>query len=130
MLHLSHHAQIKLLKDTGFYFLSLYLTVVRCCAPDTSARALCQHAQLHHTSHTHTHLIYLSTIQPPTSKAPSALCPRCSSRYVGSLMQKKSQCASVNVCPCSCLCSVCFAGVGAERAQRGRDLNLCTVFPL
>lgn len=71
--HITHRLNCS--KTQDFFFLSLYLTVVRCCAPDTSARALCQHAQLHHTSHTHTHLssTFLQFSLPPQRRhLPSA----------------------------------------------------------
>lgn len=46
--------------------------------------------------------------QPPTSNTPSAFYSCCSLLFVPPVMQKKSQCASVNVCLCSHLFSVCF----------------------
>lgn len=84
-------------------------------------------------THTHPHphtLFYLSTFQLPTSKAPSGLCPRCSSRYVPPAMQKKSQCASVNVCLCSHLFSVCFTVVHRHTSTVSPKRHISEPFPL
>lgn len=113
---------IKMAKVAGT-ILTFTLTSICCCARNTSVRTLCQLSQHHHTSHTH--LVYLSTFQPPTSKAPSALCPRCTSRYVPPVMQKKSQCASVNVCLCSCLFSVCFTVVHQHLSTASLRQHIC-----
>lgn len=109
-----------------FFFLTLYsityyITFKCCCAPNTTARA--------NAPDTITRIYTLLHFQPPTSKAPSALCPCCSLRYVHPVMQKK-----VTVCVCECLPVFTFVlrlfhcNIQAQSAQRGIHVNLCTTF--